>query len=160
MMKLAWKKELNVWTKELSVGNAVIDDEHRNLITMINGMETLIKGRDSFALPQAFEQLEHWLCIHFANEANIAQAANYDFTQHKLAEQNLQNEIRHLKDELAAKDGKCSKDEIRRYSAYLKNWLIKHIIDADMLMKPVLQNLPYDFLPEKSIYKCECGCRL
>lgn len=127
---------------------------------MINDIDSLIKGRDHFALPHAFEQLEHWLCIHFANEANIAQAANYDFTQHKLAEQNLQKEIRRLKDELATKDGRWSEDEINRYSAYLKNWLIKHINDADMLMKPVLQNLPYGFLPEMGIDKCGCGCKL
>lgn len=154
------KKKLNVWTRKLSVGNAVIDDEHRNLISMINNIDSLIKERDGSALLQAFEQLEHWLCIHFANEANIALAINYDFAQHKLAEKKLQKDIRRLKDELAAKNGQWSEDEAKHCSAYLKNWLISHISDVDMQMKPALQNFPYDFLPPRGIDKCGCGCRL
>ena len=47
------------WTEHLSVGNATIDSEHKSLIVMVNGIETMIKARDSFALTQAFEQLEH-----------------------------------------------------------------------------------------------------
>lgn len=159
MMKMTWKKKSIAWTKKLSVGNAIIDTEHRNLIAMINDIESLINARDNPALLQAFEQLERWLCIHFANEANIAQTIDYDFTQHKLAEQNLQGEIRRLKDELVAKGGKWSEDEIKHYAVCLKNWLTKHIIDVDMLMKPALQNHPYDLLPRKAIDKCGCGCR-
>lgn len=160
MMKMTWKKKSSAWTKKLSVGNSIIDTEHRNLIAMINDIEFLINARDSSALLQAFEQLEHWLCIHFANEANIAQTIDYDFTQHKLAEQNLQEEICRLKDELLDKDGKWSEDEIKRYAVCLKNWLTKHIVDVDMLMKPALQNLPYDFLPKNAVDKCGCGCKV
>lgn len=157
-MKLTWNKRSSAWPKRLSVGNAVIDAEHRNLIFIISDIESLIKEKDGLALPQAFEQLERWLCIHFANENSIARSVNYDMTRHKLAQQKLQQEIRRLRDELLSKSSMWSEDEIRYYSAYLKNWLIEHIIESDMLMKPVLQNLPYDFLPEKGVYKCECGC--
>lgn len=159
MIKTGTKKS-SVWTKKLSIGNAVIDSEHRNLLGIIDNIESRINAEDSLALSQSFEQLEHWLCIHFANENHIARSVNYDSTRHKLAQQNLLEEARRLKNGLATKDGAWSENEIRHYSAYLKNQLIEHITDADMRMRPMLQHLPYDFLPEKGVHKCECGCKL
>lgn len=153
MTKLAWQKKL-------SVGNAVIDSEHRNLIGIIDNIESLIDAKDGHALSQAFAQLEQWLCIHFANENHIAQSVNYDFTQHKLAQQNLLKEAQHLKEGVATKDGSWPEGEIKHYSGYLKRQLVEHITNADMRMKSALQHLPYDFLPESSVHKCECGCSL
>lgn len=153
------KTEL-AWQKKLSVGNAVIDSEHRNLMGLIDSIESMIGARDSFALPQVFGRLEQWLCVHFTNENHIASSIDYDFTRHRLAQQNLLKDIRRLKDSVAAGDGGWPEDEMRYYSGYLKNQLIGHITDADMQMKPALQHLPYDFLPESGVYRCECGCRI
>ncbi|WP_435627840.1 bacteriohemerythrin [Candidatus Ferrigenium straubiae] len=148
------------WKKKLSVGNAVIDSEHRNLLGIIDNIESLINTGDCLALSQVFGQLEQWLCIHFANENHIARSVNYDFTQHKLAQQNLLKEARRLKEGMATKDGLWPEDEIKHYSAFLKYQLIEHITKADMRMKSALQHLPYDFLPERGVHKCECGCSL
>lgn len=57
-----------IWTKKLSIGNAIIDAEHRNLISMVNGVSHEIKIRDGSALSQAFKLLDNWLCVHFVNE--------------------------------------------------------------------------------------------
>ena len=38
------------WTKQLSVGNAVIDSEHQNLIVMINRIESMIRANETSAL--------------------------------------------------------------------------------------------------------------
>lgn len=71
------KDTMEPYTDELSVGNATIDIQHKNLIVMVNGIETMIKARDNFALPQALEQLEHWLCVHFTDGENIARAIKF-----------------------------------------------------------------------------------
>lgn len=135
------------WAEELSVGNERIDSEHKKLITMVNGIEYMIRVRDNFALPQALEQLEHWAALHFAEEENIARAINFPFDQHSLAHKFLLKEIRYMKDELVAKDGLWSDGASEHYSKFLSDWLAKHVIDADMQMKPVLQTYPYDFKP-------------
>jgi len=62
------------WSKQLSVGNAIIDSEHKNLIVMVNSIEPIIRARDGVALSQELEQIEHWLCTHFENEERIASA--------------------------------------------------------------------------------------
>lgn len=137
-----------IWTNKLSVGNAIIDSEHRNLISMVNDVSHGIKTRDGSALSQAFKLLEHWLCVHFVNEEKIAQAINFHFEQHKLAQQHSLKEIQHMRNELAAKDGMWSDSAMAHFNRSLKNWMIDgHIIKLDMLMKPALQNYDYNFWP-------------
>ena len=137
-----------VWTEELSVGNAFIDSEHRNLIGMVNDISLGIKNRDGSALPQAFRLLEHWLCTHYVNEEKIARAVKFPFAQHKLAQQHSLKELQYMRNELAAKDGLWSDSAVEHFTCSLKNWLIDgHIVNLDMPMKPVLQNYDYTFWP-------------
>ncbi|MDD5300576.1 MAG: hypothetical protein PHD65_08795 [Gallionella sp.] len=74
------------WTKELSVGNEVIDSEHRNLISLANDVVHAIEARNHLALVQALETLGSWLQIHLVNEEKIAHAAGFDFSSHKPAQ--------------------------------------------------------------------------
>jgi len=135
-----------VWTEQLSVGNAVIDSEHRNLIILANDLIRAIKTRNSSCLAQAFEQLEYWLCLHFANEEKIAQTVSFDFSHHQLAQQYALNELRFLRDLLVTKNCLWFDGAINHFSRFLSNWMIDdHILKLDMRMKPVLQTLPYEF---------------
>lgn len=138
-----------VWTKELSVGNAIIDAEHRNLMDMVNEARHGIKIRDGSALYQTFKLLENWLCVHFVNEGKIARAVKFPFDQHKLVQQHSLKELQHMRDELLAKDGIWSDGAANHFNHSLKNWMIdRHIIKLDMLMKPTLQNYDYNFWPD------------
>ncbi|MDP2693969.1 MAG: hemerythrin domain-containing protein [Gallionella sp.] len=136
------------WTDDLSVGNASIDADHKKLIVMVNGLETMIKARDGFALPQALEQLEHYLNVHFINEEKIAQTVNFPFGKNKLEHQYVLTEFQHMKAELIAKNGIWSDGAAEHYSHFLSDWITDHVVKEDMLMKPVLQTYPYDFKPD------------
>lgn len=147
------------WTKQLSVGNAVIDSEHKNLISIANNVRRAIRARDSSILLQELEHLEDWLYVHFANEGKIAQAVNFDFSQHKLAQQCWLNELWFLRDELVGKNSLWSDDEIEYCSLFLSDWMIDgHIISLDMQMKPVLQAYDYNLLPGEIIHAAVAGC--
>lgn len=139
---------MGTWTDELSIGNEAIDTEHKNLIVMVNGIEAMIKARDSFALPQAFEQLEHYLCAHFVDEENIARAIKFPFAKNKQEHKHVLKEFQHMKTELVAKDGIWSDAAAEHYSNFLSNWITDHVINEDMLMKPALKDYPYDFKPD------------
>ena len=136
------------WTDDLSVGNASIDADHKKLLVMVNGLETMIKARDNFALPQALEQLEHYLNVHFTNEEKIAQTVNFPFGKNKLGHQYVLKEFQHMKAELIAKNGIWSDGAAEHYSHFLSDWITDHVVKEDMLMKPVLQTYPYDFKPD------------
>lgn len=136
-----------VWTKQLSVGNAVIDSDHKNLIAVVNGIERAIRARDYSVISQAFELLEGWLCVHFANEEKIARAVNLDFFKCRQAQQYSLTELQHFKDELVAKKGLWCESAIKHYSHFLRRWMTEHIIKVDMPMKPMLQTYDYKFWP-------------
>ena len=136
------------WSKQLSVGNATIDSEHRNLLKVINDVESAIRVRDSSTLPRSFKLLEDCVAVHFADEEKIAQAIGFDFTQNRLEHQYVQNELRQMREELVAKNGLWSESEAVYYSYFLSEWMVEHILQEDMLMKPVLQTYPYDFKPD------------
>lgn len=136
------------WTNQLSVGNAIIDSEHQVLLGMVNEVERAIRKSDSLALSQAFKLLENWLRIHFENEEKIAQAIDFPFDRHKLAQQFSLKELHCMRDELESKGGLWSERAIEHYSQFLESWIIdEHIIKFDLLMKSALQKHPYDFLP-------------
>lgn len=144
-MGSAWK---NLW----SVGNAIIDSEHRNLLEMAYNIESMImtKGaeRDIPAIMRELEQFEYWLCDHFENEEEIALAADYDFAKNRLEHQNLLKEFQQMKDGLISNSNGLSENAAKRYSHFLDEWLVVHIVEEDMLMKPVLQAHSYDFIPD------------
>lgn len=142
------------WTEQLNVGNELIDSEHRNLISLSNDVTRAIKARDSSGLARAFEQLEQELCLHFANEEKMAQAVNFDFSHHQLAQHYGLNELRFLRDLLVAKNGLWFDGAIEHFACFLKNWMIDdHIVRLDMRMKPVLQTYPYNFKIDEANFR-------
>ena len=136
------------WTSQLSIGNAVIDSDHKNLIAKINGIVHAIKTRDRSAMPKAFDALEYWLHIHFENEEKIARVVNFDFSKHSPAQQNSLKELRQMRDGLIARKGLWH-DSVADHSInFMKSWMIDgHIGDLDMQMKPALQAFDYKFWP-------------
>lgn len=136
------------WTERLSVGNAMLDNEHKQLVAMVNGIERAIRTRDSLALLQVFKPFEDYVRVHFENEAKIAQSVDFSFAQHALEHHYVLEELRSMGDELVANDGRWSESAAEHYSYFLGEWLIEHLLQEDMLMKPALQELPYNFKPD------------
>ena len=52
-----------------------------------------------------------------------------------------------MREELLPRNGSWSESAAAHYSYFLGEWMIEHILQEDMLMKPVLQTYPYDFKP-------------
>lgn len=135
------------WTKQLSVGNAVIDSEHQNLIVMIDRIKAMIRAKSASSLPQELEQFERYLCVHFINEEKLAQAVNFPFDKNKQEHQFVLKEFQRMKDELLARKGAWTDDAAKHYSNFLSGWLTGHIVRENMLMKLVLQTHDYKFWP-------------
>lgn len=136
------------WSKQLSVGNVIIDSEHRNLISLVNDIIRAIETRNDSGLTPAFEQLEHALCVHFENEEKIAQAVGFNFSKHKSAQQYGLKELLFLKNELAGGNSLWSESAVEHFTRFLENWMIdEHINGLNMQMKPALQAYDYEFCP-------------
>jgi len=136
---------MSIWTGELSVGNRVIDTEHKKLHDMANRLMHSIAARNVAVLSEVFEQLENGLCAYFSAEEHIAQAVNLDFARHRLEHQRLLNEVQRIKSELMASNCACPEDG--NYARCLMGCLIKHIKEEGYPLKIVLNTHLYDFNP-------------
>lgn len=136
-----------VWSRKLSIGNVVIDSEHRNLMRMVNDAIRAIETRDNLALLQELEHLGNWLCAHSANEEKIARAIDFPFARLKPAQQYSQSVLQHLRDEMETRYGMWSDSTAMHFAHFLKMWIIGHITAVDMPMKPLIQTHEYNFWP-------------
>ena len=118
------------------------------MLEMAYNIESIIKKGDISAVSHELEQFEYWLCDHFENEEEIALAVNFDFFKNGLEHQKLLEEFHRMKDELMAYGNTLSASAAKRYSHFLDEWLVAHILKEDMLMKPFLQAHAYDFMPD------------
>lgn len=136
------------WAKHLSVGNELIDSEHRNLIIVVNNVENAIGAGDRAALSKAFDLLETYMNIHFRNEERIAESLNIPFANSRLEHRHLLREMKYMRNELESRKGSWPDDLVRKYSRFLSGWMADHIVKEDMQLKPLLQSHPYDYKPD------------
>lgn len=140
-----------LWDKQLSVGNTIVDSEHKHLISLTNHVELAMKDamdkRDGAHLQQALDQLEDELHHHFRTEERIARAVNLPFEQHLKAQEHMLGDLRFLKAELIAKDCIWTEAALRHFSEFLEDLITEHITRMDMPMKSALKDYDYDFRP-------------
>lgn len=113
---------------------------------MINGIASIIAAGNHIALTEAFKLLEDRLCAYFAVEEHIAQAVNFDFTQHRLAHQSLLEKIK-LKHNESLGKYHWTKPEQEYYIHSLKNYLFQHVREDSKPFKAVLETQFYYFNP-------------
>ncbi len=139
----------SAWKRQMSVGNGIIDSEHRNLLDMAANIEAMIREKDVSSIAEELGQFEAWLLAHFENEEGIALSVEFDVAPNRLEHQNLLKAFQLMKDALTSGGGTFPDSTAKHYySHFLSDWLEDHIIEEDMLMKPVLQTHPYDFIPD------------
>jgi hemerythrin-like metal-binding protein len=136
-----------VWGEYLSIGNGLIDSDHKNLIVVINSIEQAIGTKDRAALSKYFELLDFYMGIHFRNEEKVAAAIKFHFAKNKLEHLQLMHEMRIMLKMLEDKHIAWPNNTMQTYSSFLAGWMTDHIIKTDMQMKSALQSYPYDFIP-------------
>lgn len=136
-----------IWAEHLSVGNGLIDSDHKNLIVVVNSLEQAIGTRDRAAISNSYKLLDTYMGIHCRNEEKIAEAIKYPFARNRFAHQQLMHEMRYMIEELGSNLGHWPDNLLDRYSHFLSDWMTDHIVKTDMKMKPALQAYPYDFKP-------------
>lgn len=136
-----------IWTKQLSVGNLVIDSGHQDLIGMINILEYAIGRRDGPQLLRMFGKFCDSAQLHFKDEEKIMLAVRFPFIPHKLEHQHLLDGLQNTLNELAAKNGVWAEYVMDHYPGFLRDWFVGHINGGIATLKPFLEEHPYDFIP-------------
>lgn len=117
------------WKSEYSVGIASMDDEHREMIGMINGVYAqLSDSSEAVEIEACLEEIFTTISGHFALEERIMREAGYkEYEDHKDDHEDLLDEIRDLMDDFLAdteKGGRLLEDG-------LSTWFSKHFSTFD-----------------------------
>lgn len=137
-----------IWRNGMSVGNDVIDHDHHFMVNFLNTIELLLQTPENKEmLLEVFDQLHEYSINHFRREESIQRKIEYPKSIHHRNEhsslleklEKLQSDIKNLNsnEELEEKA-----DEI---ITFLRNWLINHVLDEDMQLKPYLTKYPRAF---------------
>lgn len=134
-----------VWREQLSVGNDVIDYDHKHLIEIINLVEKSLETINSSELTIALSSLSQYSKAHFDREEKIAGAAGYtQVEQLHQSHDELLKKIDQLQQEIG---NEWTASAVGHFTALLRDWLINHVIKEDMLMKPALKKHSPKFDP-------------
>jgi len=111
------------WKAEYSVGIASMDDEHREMIGMINGVYAQLgasPGKDE--IEACLEEIFSTISAHFALEERIMRDSGFDeYKDHKDNHEELLDEIRDLMDEFVADSDNGATLLKERLSAWFGN---------------------------------------
>ena len=121
------------WKDELSVDNAIIDDQHKELFRLINEFySNIINKSNKEAVLKVITELEKYVATHFSTEEALMLKAGYpNFATHKA-------EHEHFKEKVA--DFKKRYNEGRmllslEVTRFIKDWITVHISHTDQQYK-------------------------
>lgn len=133
------------WRDKMSVGSKVIDDDHKQLIRILNAFEEMTRDGAAFeALDVTFRELADYTRFHFVREEQIQKDIGYPLRadhadKHRAMVARLLNAYKHYKQRRQAAEAKGFHQDHECYTellAILNTWLVDHILQEDMKLKP------------------------
>jgi hemerythrin len=117
------------WKPEYSVGIASMDDEHREMIDLINDVYAKLgTSSDPDAIEDCLENIYSTISLHFALEERIMREQSYaEYVEHKEDHEDLLDEIRDLMDEFFADQDAGA----RLLKKRLSDWFARHFASFD-----------------------------
>jgi len=135
------------WREQLSVGNELIDGDHKHLIDLVNQAEESLKTKSTEGIKTVLGGLASYAVSHFAREELVAKAAGYpDVEKMHGSHEALVAELAKLTEELGTE---VSEAGAQHLITFVREWLINHVIKEDLLMKPFLTKFSPKFDPRK-----------
>ena len=127
--------EIFPWDKNFETGIESIDDQHKQLVNILNRLAAHLANLSSApALDKIFAELADYADYHFKSEEGVwSRYFNDDvwFTQHIETHASFIHEVVELKNN---KDNKPFDDVVYEIVIFLSKWLAYHILDTDKRM--------------------------
>jgi len=129
------------WKADYSVGDAVIDDQHRQLLAILNELADALHGTaapDRGGARAVFEDLAAYVTGHFAYEERRIADAGYpkeQVTAHRNEHNSLVRKLQEFQ-KVFRRDGTDVLEDLMPF--VYGDWLIHHICDTDRDFMPYL----------------------
>jgi hemerythrin len=127
----------------MSVGEPTIDDDHKHLVELINAFEKAITGTiDHKRVARVLLGLVEYTGEHFAREEELQLKIRYPYHEsHRRSHRDVLKKLSDIVEDYSKAPPGIARDSmVRGLADFLKEWLVDHIIQSDLRMKPyVLQ---------------------
>ncbi len=115
------------WSEDYLIKVKDMDDEHIVLVDYINLFIASLNKDNSSSKVSSFKAMADYTIEHFSHEEKFLQSINYpEFNAHKRIHTRLLSQVQAYGEELEA----GTLDE-QKLVAFLKNWLVSHIMGVD-----------------------------
>ena len=130
---------LMTWNREMSVGVAQLDTDHKKLVDLVNDLhDGILSGQTRDALGHVLGELIRYTQVHFKHEEDLfARTADPCAVAHKKEHDDLIVKASEL--QTRYKDGGKSMLSLETM-AFLKSWLSHHIQESDKAYGPHLNS--------------------
>ncbi|MBU1218169.1 bacteriohemerythrin [Myxococcota bacterium] len=117
------------WTDKIAVGVTVFDNQHKQLIAIINELHDAMKERRAKdVLSGIFLKLENYTKTHFHHEITVLKSAGYpDLSEHENQHRVLIEKLADLREKFDSGSLFVSTETMN----FLKDWLVNHIMGHD-----------------------------
>ena len=131
MALLTWEERYSVQVREL-------DDQHKNLIGMVQALhEAMREGRGKQELNKIFAGLVTYTASHFASEERLMKMHGYpEYQEHQEIHAKMTNKALSLQKEFQAGKMGITLDTMK----FLEDWVSKHILGTDKKYGPILNS--------------------
>jgi hemerythrin len=127
---------LMTWTKEAFGTNvSVADEQHIEIFALVNKLNDAVAAGDRAKVGRELDALISYVVMHFATEEALFQKHDYpDFKAHKSEHDKLVSVCADLQKKFHAGAAEITAET----TAFLKDWLVKHIPAVDQKYGPYL----------------------
>jgi hemerythrin len=122
--------DLITWEPAMSVGVAILDEDHRRIMKLINKLhDAMVQGQGRDVLGDIFHGLMVYISLHFEAEEDMFVLTDYP----GLAEQRQQHKEMASKAASFKMNFEENRDSVMPMEVlyFLKDWWIDHIMNAD-----------------------------
>lgn len=123
-----------VWSEKFEIGYKRIDDQHKELINIINDLHEAASNGD-LSIPEVKDRFKiilkrtvDYATYHFATEEKIMKAVHYQsFKEHISKHREFSSKV--LEEVMKYTNGENI--DMEDFIVYLRDWLFSHILGAD-----------------------------
>ena len=118
-----------VWSQTMNTGIEKVDRQHRRLVDIVNGIyDAMSLGKTLKELGPPLKELAAYTQTHFSDEVELMREINWEGMK---GHQALHNDLTGKVKVFFARLDKGEEIDGAEMMAFLKDWLVKHILNED-----------------------------
>ena len=128
------------WDESLSVGIALIDEQHKMLIERTNAIAEAVENKRGLEkIMQTLNFMIEYTEFHFSEEEKVMTENDYPkFTEHHKLHEDFKSRLNLMVQDFEEEGATSGLSE--EITSYLTNWLVNHIQGIDTELGKILQD--------------------